>query len=62
MINRQKLTNDPIEYVCELKYDGVSISIEYKNGEFVQALTRGDGIKGDDVTNNAKTIKSIPLN
>ena len=57
----KKLTNDPIEYVCELKYDGVSISIEYKNGEFVQALTRGDGIKGDDVTNNVKTIKSIPL-
>ena len=56
-----KLTNEPIEYVCELKYDGVSISIEYKNGEFVQALTRGDGIKGDDVTNNVKTIKSIPL-
>ena len=57
----KKLTNDPIEYVCELKYDGVSISIEYKNGEFVQALTRGDGINGDDVTNNVKTIKSIPL-
>jgi len=57
----KKLTNDPIEYVCELKYDGVSISIEYKNGEFFQALTRGDGIKGDDVTNNVKTIKSIPL-
>ena len=57
----KKLTNDPIEYVCELKYDGVSVSIEYKNGEFFQALTRGDGIKGDDVSNNVKTIKSIPL-
>ncbi len=56
-----KLTNDSIQYVCELKYDGVSISIEYKNGELVQALTRGDGVKGDDVTNNVKTIKSIPL-
>ena len=57
----KKLTNDPIQYVCELKYDGVSISIEYKNGILVQALTRGDGVKGDDVTNNVKTIKSIPL-
>ena len=56
-----KLSNDKINYVCELKYDGVSISLEYKNGFLVQALTRGDGVKGDDVTNNVKTIKSIPL-
>ena len=57
----KKLTTENIDYVCELKYDGVSISIEYKDGILVQALTRGDGVKGDDVTNNVKTIKSIPL-
>jgi DNA ligase (NAD+) len=48
-------------YVCELKYDGVSISLTYVNGELTQAVTRGDGEKGDDVTANVKTIKSIPL-
>ena len=57
----KKLTNESVQYVCELKYDGVSISIEYKNGNLVQALTRGDGVSGDDVTSNVKTIKSIPL-
>ena len=57
----KKLTDQPIKYVCELKYDGVSISLTYKNGELTQALTRGDGTKGDDVTFNVKTIKSIPL-
>lgn len=50
-----------IEYTCELKYDGASISITYENGKLIQALTRGDGFQGDDVTNNIKTIKSIPL-
>lgn len=49
------------EYVCELKYDGVSISLTYIDGDLVQAVTRGDGEKGDDVTANARTIKSIPL-
>lgn len=49
------------EYVTELKFDGLSISLTYKNGVFFQAVTRGDGEKGDDVTNNVKTIKSIPL-
>ncbi|MFV0237386.1 MAG: NAD-dependent DNA ligase LigA [Flavobacteriales bacterium] len=50
-----------IEYVCELKYDGASISITYENGLLKQAITRGDGFKGDDVTANIKTIKSVPL-
>ena len=50
-----------VEYVCELKFDGLSISLIYENGLLKQAVTRGDGVQGDDVTNNAKTIKSIPL-
>lgn len=56
-----KTISQPIEYVCELKFDGASISIIYKNGSLFRALTRGDGNKGDDVTLNVKTIKSIPL-
>jgi len=56
-----KLTDQEIEYVCELKYDGVSISLTYENGGLTQALTRGDGAQGDDVTANVRTIKSIPL-
>ncbi len=55
------LGNVPIAYTCELKYDGASISITYENGKLVRALTRGDGFQGDDVTQNIKTIKSIPL-
>ena len=50
-----------VEYVCELKYDGASISITYENGKLIRAVTRGDGFQGDDVTNNIKTIKSVPL-
>lgn len=57
----KKALNTEYEYVCELKYDGVAIGLTYKNGVLVQAVTRGDGEKGDDVTVNAKTIKSIPL-
>lgn len=51
----------PLEYTCELKYDGASISITYENGKLKRAVTRGDGFQGDDVTNNIKTIKAIPL-
>jgi DNA ligase (NAD+) len=50
-----------VDYVCELKFDGLSISLTYENGYLKQAITRGDGERGDDVTTNAKTIKSIPL-
>ncbi|MES2593294.1 MAG: NAD-dependent DNA ligase LigA [Bacteroidota bacterium] len=57
----KKALNTPYEYVCELKYDGVAIGLTYRNGILVQAVTRGDGEKGDDVTTNVKTIKSIPL-
>ena len=57
----RKLTDENFEYVCELKFDGVSISLTYENGLLVKAVTRGDGEKGDDVTANVKTIKSIPL-
>jgi DNA ligase (NAD+) len=60
--NRIKKTIEtPIEYVCELKYDGVAIGISYLNGKLVRAVTRGDGVQGEDVTNNVKTIKTIPL-
>lgn len=58
---RKFINADEIELVCELKYDGTSISLTYENGELVQAVTRGDGEKGDDVTANVKTIRSIPL-
>ena len=51
----------PIEYTCELKYDGASISLTYENGQLIKALTRGDGTQGDNVTANIRTIKSIPL-
>ena len=57
----RKLTDQPFEYVCELKYDGTSISLRYKNGKLDKAITRGDGTFGDDVTTNVRTIKSIPL-
>ncbi len=52
---------EDISYTCELKYDGASINLTYENGKLTSAVTRGDGFQGDDVTNNIKTIKSIPL-
>ena len=57
----RKGLNEDFELVCELKYDGTSISLTYENGVLVRAVTRGDGEKGDDVTANVKTIRSIPL-
>jgi DNA ligase (NAD+) len=57
----RKVITAPFEYVCELKYDGVAISLSYRDGALVRAVTRGDGEQGDDVTRNVKTIKSIPL-
>ncbi|MFA9212123.1 MAG: NAD-dependent DNA ligase LigA, partial [Moraxellaceae bacterium] len=57
----KKLIDGPIEYVCELKYDGVAIGIRYINGKFDRAVTRGDGTQGEDVSANVKTIKTIPL-
>ena len=52
---------EDLEFTCELKYDGASINLLYENGQFIKAVTRGDGFQGDDVTTNIKTIKSIPL-
>ncbi|MBT3383982.1 MAG: NAD-dependent DNA ligase LigA [Prolixibacteraceae bacterium] len=57
----KKIINTDFEYVCELKFDGSSISLTYEKGELVRAVTRGDGVRGDDVTTNVRTIKSIPL-
>lgn len=57
---RKSLSEEP-EYVCELKFDGVAIGLTYSNGRLLQAVTRGDGIQGDDVTANIRTIKSVPL-
>ena len=56
------LDGEPYDYFCELKFDGVSISLIYENGMLTKGITRGDGVKGDDVTPNIKTIRSLPLN
>ena len=58
---QKNLGTEAIEFTCELKYDGASINLTYENGEFVKAVTRGDGFQGDEVTSNIRTIKSIPL-
>ena len=57
----KKTIDGAVEYVCELKYDGASISLTYEKGKLIQALTRGDGVQGDNVTANVKTIRSVPL-
>lgn len=57
----EKLVDQKVEFVCELKYDGASISILYENGEIKEAVTRGDGFQGDEITANIRTIRSIPL-
>ena len=57
----KKIIEEPIQYTCELKFDGVSINLLYRNGELLKAVTRGDGVKGDDVTANIKTIPTVPL-
>lgn len=57
----KKMVDGKVEYTCELKYDGASISLLYENGCFKRAVTRGDGFQGDDVTNNVRTINSVPL-
>ncbi len=57
----KKTIEEDVEFVCELKFDGISISLTYENGLFVKAVTRGDGTQGDDVTANVKTIRTIPL-
>jgi len=57
----RRALNEPFEIVCELKYDGTSISLVYEEGRLSRAVTRGDGSKGDDVTTNVRTIRNVPL-
>ena len=58
---RKGLNNEPYEYICELKFDGVALSVWYENGKLVRGVTRGDGVRGDDITANIKTIRTLPL-
>ena len=58
---RRGLRDEPYEYICELKFDGVALSMTYENGVLVQGATRGDGVRGDDITNNIRTIRTLPL-
>ena len=57
---KKGLNTDAVKYVCELKIDGLAIGITYRNGKLLRAVTRGDGVQGDDVTENVKTIRTIP--
>ena len=57
---KKALGDEKYEYICELKFDGVALSFWYENGKLIKGITRGDGIRGDDITNNVRTIKSIP--
>ena len=57
----EKMVDGEVEFTCELKYDGASISLTYENGKLIKAVTRGDGFQGDDITANVKTIRSVPL-
>lgn len=57
----ERSVDENLSYVCELKYDGASISLKYSNGELIEAVTRGDGFQGDEITTNIRTIRSIPL-
>ena len=57
----EKTIDEPVEFVAELKYDGASISILYENGQMKEAVTRGDGFQGDEITNNVRTISDVPL-
>lgn len=57
----KKAVDSPVQYTCELKYDGASISLTYQDGKLEKAVTRGDGVQGDEVTTNIRTIKSVPL-
>lgn len=58
---KKGLNGADYEYICEIKFDGISLSLTYENGKLVQALTRGDGTQGDDITNNVKTLRTLPL-
>lgn len=57
----RKIVGEEVEYVCEQKFDGVAISLTYENGSFIQGATRGDGTRGDDISNNVRTIQDVPL-
>ena len=57
----RKLTEKRFKYVCELKYDGASVNLLYEDDKLLRALTRGDGVQGDNITNNIKTISSVPI-